>query len=149
MNQNTFLLIVGALFSLCARAQDTLPGGLSQDSSIHASRVQGSKYPRLVYSANGEVLDHHDIMSRLRLYDEPSGALRKYRTAKAVTFVWMGVAVGSVITAAVEGGQRNRGSAYTFGGIAFVALIGEFTSRINEGRHLRKAMAIYNKRFVP
>jgi hypothetical protein len=149
MRHRLYPLFLGLLMALCTRAQDTLPTGLSADSSIHLTVVRGARYPSFVYSANGEVVNHRDIMNRLKLYDEPAGELQKYRTAKAVTFVWIGAAVGSVITAAVEGSQRNRGAAYTFGGIAFVALIGEFTSRINEARHFRRAIAIYNKRFLP
>jgi len=149
MKHRLYPLILGLLFSLCASAQDTLPSGLSTDSSIHLTIVRAARVPSFTYSANGDVIHHREIMTRLKLYEEPAAELRKYRSAQAVTFVWIGAAVGSVITAAVAGSQHNRGVAYSFGGVALVSLIGEFTSRINEARHFRRAIAIYNRRFIP
>jgi hypothetical protein len=149
-----FLLLAGS----CAYSQDNLRSGLSQDilrpglsqdSTIRATLVQGIKYPRLVYSANGEVIGRRGIVARLELYTEPAGELQKYRDANAGFCVFLGVMLGSGIAAAAEGGQNNSGARYTFGGIAVAGLVGALVAAGQARLHLDRAVRIYNKRFIP
>ena len=83
MEKHLSLLVVLLLASCGGFSQDSLRLGLSQDSLIRATLVQGIKYPNLVYSANGQVLDRKEIVARLRLYDEPADELQKSRDARA------------------------------------------------------------------
>lgn len=130
-------------------SQESMRLGLSQDSSIWATLVAGGKYPNLVYSANGEVLSHHEIVARLKLYNEPADELQRYRDARAGMAVWLGVMLGSGIAAAAERGQGNPGAQYTFGGILIGAVIGVFVAGAQSNRHFAKAIKAYNKRFLP
>ena len=149
MSQNLYLPVVLLLTSLCARSQDTLQTRISQDSSIRATLVAGYKYPSLVYTSNGEVLSHREVVGRLSLYAEPAEELQKYRDARTGRFVWAGVSLLAVVGAAVEKSQNNSGAAYTFGGIFLTAMIAEAITAIGAERHLKQAIHIYNKRFQP
>lgn len=142
-------LIFGLLTAFCVHAQDRLPDGLSHDSSIHEMRVYGHGYPRLVFSANDSIIHHREIMTRLRLYSETAGELRGYRNARAGVFLWTGAALGSLTMVIVEGNQHNHAAEWSFGGAVLIALIGRFTSQMRVGEHLRQAIHIYNRRFVP
>jgi hypothetical protein len=135
------------LASCVGFSQDSLRSGLSQDSSIRATLVQGGRYPNLVYSANGQVLDRQEIIARLRLYDEAADELQSSRDARAGMVVWLGVMLGSGIAAAAERGQGNPGAQYTFAGIAVGAIIGAFVAGAQSNRHFEKAIQAYNKRF--
>lgn len=148
MKHPLYPLIFLLLTTSCAFAQDSLRSGLSQDSSIRATLIKGIKYPSLVYSSNGEVIGRRGIVARLELYTEPADELRKYRNARTGTVVWLGVMLGSGITAAVEGSKNNSGARYTLGGIAVAALIGAFVSAGQASLHLDRAIHLYNKRFV-
>ena len=130
-------------------SRDSLQAGLSQDSAIRSTLVQGVKYPILVYSANGQVLNTREIIALLKLYDEPAEELQKYRNGHTGLIVWLGVMLGSGITAAAEGQQGNKGAQYTFATIAVGAIIGAFVSGIQGSMHFDKAIKVYNKRFLP
>jgi hypothetical protein len=144
--KHLYPLICGLLTALCVHGQDRLPEGLSHDSSIHEMRI---RYTHHVYSANDSIIHHREIMTRLRLYDATAGELRRYRNSKAGFFVWTGVTVGSITTAIVEGNQGNRAAAWSFGGAAFIALMGRFATQMRAAEHFRKAIHVYNKRFIP
>lgn len=137
------------LTASCAHAQDTPPSGISQDSAIHATLVQGHKYPTLVYSANGQILSNREIIARLQLYPEPADELQKYHNGRTGSVVWLGVFVGAAITAGVEKGQGNSGAQYSFGSIALAAVFAVFVSAAQAGMHFDRAIKVYNKRFVP
>jgi hypothetical protein len=149
LKHHLYHLIFGLLTVYCVNAQDRLPDGLSHDSSIHLTRVFRDAYPRLVYSANDSIIHHREIMARLRLYGETAAELRRYRNARVGFFLWTGAALGSLTTAIVEGHQGNRAAAWSFGGAAFIAYIGRVTSRLRVADHLRLAINIYNRRFLP
>jgi hypothetical protein len=158
MKHHLYPLIFLLLAASCAYSQDTLRSGLrhdtlrsglSQDSSIRATLIQGIKYPRLVYSANGEVIGRRGIVARLELYSEPAGELQKYRSANTSFCVFLGAMLGAGIAAAAEGGQNNSGARYTFGGIAVAGLIGALVAAAQASLHLDRAVRIYNKRFIP
>ncbi|HVU96331.1 MAG TPA: hypothetical protein VHE34_13970 [Puia sp.] len=139
-------LIFGLLAALCVHGQDRLPEGISHDSSIHEMRV---RYTHFVYSANDSIIHRREIMSRLRLYSETAGELRRYRNARAGVFLWTGAAIGSLTTAIVEGNHGNRAAAWSFGGAAFIALLGRFSAQVSAAFHFRQAIHVYNKRFIP
>jgi len=131
------------------RTRDSLQTGISPDSAIHATLVQGYKYPHLVYTANGEEVGQRDIIRRLEAYPETFDQLRQYHDAKTGTYIWLGLMLSSAVGAGVEKGQNNQGGAYAFAGVFLSAMVGEFVSAAKAQRHLRQAIRIYNKRFVP
>jgi hypothetical protein len=155
MKHQLYPLLFLLLTTCCARSQDslqshdTLRSGISHDSSIQATLVQGHKYPSLVYSANGQILSHREILARLQLYPGPADELQKYRNGRTGLLVCLGVMLGSGIAAAAEKDQRNSGAQYTFGGIAVAAAIGAFVSAAQSSLHFGRAIRVYNKRFVP
>ena len=149
MKQHLYPLVILLLTGISTYSQDTLPSGISRDSSIRTTLVRGYKYPQLVYSANGEVLNRREIISRLALYPEPTDELQKYRDAQGGMIAWGGVMLVSVFGAAAEKAHNNSGAAVTFAGVFLSAMIGEFITGAQAQRHLKQAIRIYNKRFVP
>jgi hypothetical protein len=149
MKHHLYLFLFGLLTALCVHSQDRLPDGFSHDSSIHEMRVYGRGYPRLVFSTNDSVIHHREIVTRLRLYSETAGELRRYRNARAGVFLWTGAALGSLTMVIIEGNQHNHGAEWSFGGAALIALIGRVTSQMRVAEHLRQAIHIYNRRFLP
>ena len=149
MKQHLYPLIFLLVTTSCAHSQDTPQSDISRDSSIRKTLVQGIKYPQLIYTANGEVIGHSEIVARLQRYAEPADELQKYRNGRTGLIVWLGVMLGSGIAAAAERGQGNSGARYTFGGIAVGAVIAAFVSGEQSSLHFDRAIRIYNKRFVP
>jgi hypothetical protein len=148
MKIHLLLLATCWLASCCAFSQDSLRTGLSPDSSIRATLVQGYKYPRLAYSANNEVLGRREILARLRLYQEPAGELGRFRNARTAMFVCLGVMLASGIGAGAERDQGNPGAQYTLASIAVGAAVGAFIAGAQSERHLDRAIKLFNKRFL-
>ena len=123
--------------------------GLSHDSSIHQMRVYGRGYPRLVYSANDSIIQHREVISRLGLYNETAVELHRYRHGRIGFYLLMDAALGSVISGIAVGHHGNRVVAWSFVGAALVAYMGALSTRMTAALHLRKAIVIYNRRFVP
>lgn len=146
--KHLYPLIILLFITSCAHSQDSLQSALGRDSSIRETLVQGPKYPCLVYSANGEVVGRREIVSRLELYSEPAEELQRFRNSRGGVFAWAGVSLASAIGAAVAKSQNSNGVAYTCAGLFLGALIAEFTAAAQAERHLKKAIHIYNKRFV-
>lgn len=149
MKQHLYFLLAGLLSALCGRTQDTLQTGIGRDSSIRTTLVQGYKYPRLIYTANGEEIGRREIINRLSLYPETADQLQQYHDAKTGTYIWLGVMLAGVAGAGIEKGQNDQGGAAAFAGVVLTAVIGEFIAGASAQRHLRQAVRIYNKRFVP
>jgi hypothetical protein len=149
MKKHLFLLVLLWLTACSAFSQDSTQSKLSQDSSIKATLVQGYKYPSLVYSANGQVLERREIMTRLRLYEEPAEELQRSQNARTGMVAWLGVMLGSGIAAASQRDQGNTGAQYTFASIAVGAAVAALLAGARSNRHFGKAIAVYNKRFLP
>jgi hypothetical protein len=147
MKIHLLLLAAFWLASGSAFSQDSLHTGLSPDSSIRATLVQGYRYPRLVYSANGKVLDRREILARLRLYEAPAGELERFKNARTTMLVCLGAMLASGIGAGVERNQDNPGAQYTMAGIAVGAAVGALIAGAESARHLDRAIKRYNKRF--
>lgn len=149
MKQHLYFLLAGLLSALCAHTQDTLQTGISRDSSIRTTLVQGYKYPRLIYTANGEEIGQREIVHRLTLYPSTFDELQQYHDAKTGTFVWLGVMLAGITGSAIEKAQNDVGGTGAFTCVVLTAVVCEFISAAKAQRHMRQAVRIYNKRFIP
>lgn len=147
MDKHLSLHVIFLLAAACAFSQDSIQSNLSQDSSIRPTLIEGNKYPRLIYSANGQILSNQDITARLRLYPASTAELERSRDARTGVVIWLVVMGGSGTAASILRAQGNSGAQYSFAGIAVGALVAAFLSSARSNRHFNQAIKAYNKRF--